>query len=332
MSSRLQIKAIVPSFALAFILIALGIWGVLSSFSYDQIADALKQSRPEWIVLGVSAGVLGSLCKAIRWRYQIQASGGQVSVFAAFTSIMFGLSCDFVAPRVGEVARAYVVREESRLPLSVLIGALITDRGTDLIFLLLVMALAVLSGAYSFGAAGFALPFSKWAIVLGLVALLITGAILWSRSARLARFRIKVLALLRGIRSGIAGIFHSPYCLHFIGLGFLTWLGYYLQTWLGMKAFFLGTGLDSHHAALFIFVSGLIGMLIPIQGGVGSYHLLVSAAIVSLGGDPVKGLAFATLLHLVYSLATIAIGILSWLIWKTMRPSKITKITTLRKV
>jgi uncharacterized membrane protein YbhN (UPF0104 family) len=332
MISRLQLRAIVPSLALAIILIALGIWGVLSNFNYDQIKDALKQSRPEWIVMGISAGVLGSLCKALRWRYQIQASGGQVSIFAAFTSIMFGLSCDFLAPRIGEVARAYVVREESRLPLSVLVGALITDRGTDLLFLLLVMAVAVFSGAYSLGTSGLTLPFSTWVIALVLGALLITGIALWSRSARHVRFWTKALTLFQGIKSGIVGIFHSPYSLHFIGLCFLTWLGYYLQTSLSMKAFFLGSAIDSHHAALFIFVSGLIGMLIPIQGGVGSYHLLVSAAIVSLGGDPMKALAFATLLHLAYSLATIAIGILSWLIWKSMRPSKTKRMTTFGKV
>ncbi|HQV01533.1 MAG TPA: hypothetical protein PLO59_10260, partial [Bacteroidia bacterium] len=67
------------------------------------------------------------------------------------------------------------------------------------------------------------------------------------------------------------------------------------------------------NASLFILVAGGLGMTAPVQGGIGAYHLLVSAALVLFGVAYEDGLAFATLLHTAQMLQIVVLGLLALL-------------------
>jgi hypothetical protein len=65
------------------------------------------------------------------------------------------------------------------------------------------------------------------------------------------------------------------------------------------------------NAALFVLVAGGLGMTAPVQGGIGAYHLLVSAALVLFDVVYIDGLAFATLLHTAQMIQIVALGLLA---------------------
>jgi glycosyltransferase 2 family protein len=61
-------------------------------------------------------------------------------------------------------------------------------------------------------------------------------------------------------------------------------------------------------AAFYISVAAALGFVIPVPGGIGAYHYLVSKALEVIGYSPELGTAFATIIHSGQSLMFIATG------------------------
>jgi uncharacterized membrane protein YbhN (UPF0104 family) len=82
----------------------------------------------------------------------------------------------------------------------------------------------------------------------------------------------------------------------FFLLTFLIWAMYYLMSYVvvfSMKE----TASLGPLAGLVILTAGGLGMTAPVQGGIGTYHALVSNALVLYGISYSDGVIFATLLH-----------------------------------
>jgi hypothetical protein len=75
-------------------------------------------------------------------------------------------------------------------------------------------------------------------------------------------------------------------------------------------------------AALFLLVAGGIGMSAPVQGGIGTYHLLVSQGLVLYGVVVEDGLAFAFMLHGLQLILVIVLGITSLFLLFSVRKNK----------
>jgi hypothetical protein len=75
-------------------------------------------------------------------------------------------------------------------------------------------------------------------------------------------------------------------------------------------------------AALFLLVAGGLGMSAPVQGGIGTYHLLVSQGLVLYGVVVEDGLAFAFMLHGLQLILVIVLGIASLFLLFSARKNK----------
>ena len=64
--------------------------------------------------------------------------------------------------------------------------------------------------------------------------------------------------------------------------------------------------------ALFLMVVGSFGWVMPVQGGLGAFHFLVSMALTAMYGIPqTQGVVFATISHETQSLVMIVFGFIS---------------------
>lgn len=61
-------------------------------------------------------------------------------------------------------------------------------------------------------------------------------------------------------------------------------------------------------AGLTILVMGGLGMAAPVQGGIGTYHALVSSVLVLYGIKETDGVLFATILHTTQTIAVLVVG------------------------
>ena len=75
-------------------------------------------------------------------------------------------------------------------------------------------------------------------------------------------------------------------------------------------------GLD----ALFLMVVGALGWVVPVQGGFGAYHFIVSMTLVPIYGfDKSTGLIFATLSHESQIVQMLLCGLLALISWAFYR-------------
>ena len=66
-------------------------------------------------------------------------------------------------------------------------------------------------------------------------------------------------------------------------------------------------------AGILIMVIGGIAMSAPVQGGIGTYHFLVSQALLLYGIANADGIVFATMVHTWQLIISVTLGLIGWL-------------------
>lgn len=75
---------------------------------------------------------------------------------------------------------------------------------------------------------------------------------------------------------------------------------------------------------VFILVAGTLGMIAPVQGGIGAFHVIVSLALGMYGIAREDGFSFATIQHGSQSLFAILLGAISLLlVYKSLKMHKV---------
>jgi len=315
------------SFVLAAGLLGLALYGV----DLSTMVEAFRQADWRWLAPLVVLVLGSNLCRAWRWQVLIDAlpttpnletldEGDPTktnTLEASFSSIMIGYMVNYVAPRLGEIARTANMAARSSFRFSSLFGTVVSERifDTAVLGFALLSAIALLFDRLSvlqkqfFGPAWenlSSLPL-RW-LLLGGVGLLVLLGILavvlrrglsredsalhrvWTETLRpaLVSFREGLLTLLRSPRRG--AILVST-----VGM----WGGYTLMAYIPLRMLDLagpyGIGLVDGWILMAI---GALGMLVPTPGGIGSYHYITREALVHLYGVPAEpALTYAVLAH-----------------------------------
>ena len=93
---------------------------------------------------------------------------------------------------------------------------------------------------------------------------------------------------------------------------FYIWTCYFFMIYICFFAFPFTKDL-SIAEGLFIMAAAAIGYLVPVPGGIGAYHYLVTMALVVLGRTYEQGLAFATVVHTTQTLMMVSTGVVGFL-------------------
>jgi len=234
---------------------------------------------------------------------------------------MVGYLANLAFPRLGEITRCGALSKSARIPFDQLLGTVILERALDVVCLFAALVITALVEADRLGsfvmekivgpigvkAASLLHSPLLWAGVLVVVVL----AAWWFRSRReeegthtlAGRFRDLVRGVIRGLRS--IRTLEKPWTFLFHTL--LIWTLYYYMAYACFFALPATSDL-SWRAALFVLVAGGIGMSVPVQGGIGAYHLLVSQGLILYGILQQHAMAFATLVHTSQVLLVVVIG------------------------
>ncbi len=315
------------SFGLAVGLLALALYGV----DLQTMVDAFWQADWRWLAPLVVLTLASNLCRAWRWQVLIDAlpttpdveTLGETdptetnTLEASFSSIMIGYMVNYVAPRLGEIARVANMSARSAFRFSSLFGTVVSERIFDTAVLglallstvgLLFDRIAVLREQFLSPAWAnlTALPLS-WVLGGSVALVVLVGGLglllrrdlsdensavhrLWADTVKpaLLSFREGMLTLLRSPRRG--AILVST-----VGM----WGGYTLMAYLPLRMLDLagpyGLGLVD---AWILMAIGALGMLVPTPGGIGSYHYITREALVHLYGVPAEpALTYAVLAH-----------------------------------
>ena len=306
---------------------------VLLYFSFREVewadfAEGLKDCRWEYILLSMAAGAFAFWLRALRWRRLLLPIDDSITRITTFNGINIGNISNFVFPRIGEFVRCGVITrrsvpadprtpEHKKASYDKVLGTVVLERSWELLVMLILLAVVVVGGFDRFG--GFfveqiwtpmtaRLDFSIWWLVAVLtLAAAGCGYCLW-RFRDSNRFCSKVWGIFRGILQGFASCMKMEQKWLFFAYTALIWMTYWFMAastvW---AAPFLGdlTVID----ALFLSLVGGLGFAVPVPGGIGAFHFIISLALAGLYGIPMEmGIIYATLSHTSQAITQIIFG------------------------
>ena len=314
----------IGSFVLAGGLLALAVYGV----DMDNIWTAFREADYRWL-LPLVVLVLGSnLFRAWRWQILVEAlpapeeqaedaPSSSRMLEASFSSVMIGYMVNYVAPRMGEVARTANLSARTRHRFSSIFGTVVSERIFDTAVLgaALLSAVGLLFNRLDVLREQFVAPAwtrlqsisLDWLAggVVGLLLVLVlavggTRRLLQREDSWLGRIwttTLKPAAV--SFQEGMATLVSSPRRGAIVVSTVGMWAGYLLMAYLPFRMLHLaepyGIGILDAWALMAI---GAIGILVPSPGGIGSYHYITEQALVHLYGVPsAEALTYAFLAH-----------------------------------
>lgn len=298
------------------------------------LVDSLRKARWNFIVAALLLSLLSHLVRAHRWTLLLNpVSERPVSTARCFYALMVGYFFNLLLPRVGEVVRCVHLQRLGGPKGEESFGTVISERLFDLLMFLLLTLVAVALSINRFGAflrdqvftpffdnlrsngPGLALILLLAAMTAG-VTLLLLG---W-RGYLGKRFQGWLHGFSHGIIRGIRSVLSLERPLLFITDTLLLWLLYWAMTWMIVLSFPTSAGLPLS-SSLILLVVGTFGMLIPVQGGIGSYHLAVMLWLEVEGLTRTEGLALATISHGLQMLIMLVVPALLYLYYLVRKPT-----------
>ena len=316
------------SASLAIILL----WFSFRGVEWDQFWHALARVNWAFVLISMVAGSVAFWLRALRWRRLLLPLDGSISRTTAFNGVNIANISNFVFPRLGEFVRCGVVVRRSQPvdasdPLNKkasyekVLGTVVLERAWELLVMLLLLVVVVVGGFDRYGpffVDEIWVPMSQkfganmWFAVLGSLTLLGMSLFWLLRLRESNAFCRKVWSIFRGIGQGLATCMKMEQKWLFFAYTLLIWMMYWLMSASTMWAAPFLEGLNVVDA-LFLSLVGGLGFAIPVPGGIGAYHYVISLALLGVYGIPVEiGVVYATLSHASQAITQILFGLGSY--------------------
>ena len=319
-----QILKYAVSASLAFVLLYFSFRDV----EWADFMEGLKSCRWEFILLSMAAGSFAFWLRAVRWRKLLLPIDNSITRITAFNGINIGNISNFVFPRIGEFIRCGVITrrsepvspddpEHKKASYDKVLGTVVLERSWELLVMLLLLAVVVVGGFNRFG--GFfveqiwtpmaqRLDFSMWWIVAVLVLAGAAGCFALWRYRDTNPVFSKVWGIFRGILQGFASCLKMERKWMFFAYTAFIWMTYWLMAASTVWAAPFLSDLDLIDA-LFLSLVGGLGFAVPVPGGIGAFHFIISLALSGIYGIPTElGIIYAPLSHTSQAITQIFFG------------------------
>lgn len=293
--------------------------------NFNELMLEFKQVNLLYILLSVVSGYLAVLSRGYRWTLLLHSLGHRVKWTDAAHAVGVGYLVNLGVPRAGEVARCTSLYKVAKVPVDKMLGTVIVERVIDLVMMLFFFLLTIIFqyenlmnflGATQDGMTGTEPSqqgnnFIYWGLA-AVVLMALVLALLWKRIVAHPKF-VKIRGFIRGIQEGFKTVFSMERKGLFIAHTLFIWLNYYFMVYICVFAMSATEALTLSDG-LFIMMSASLGIVVPVPGGIGAYHYLVTLAMGILGIASQTGFAFATIVHASQTLMLIAAGLVGLLV------------------
>lgn len=311
------------------LILSLGITGYIlhnssKTTDWNQIWEALKNFKYEWILLSILLSLFSHGLRAYRWAMLLGTNGTRPSTWTAFLAVMACYLGNMAIPRLGEVARCTIMKEEHNIPVTFSLGTVITDRLLDL-FMLMLLTIFLITMQFNLLKSYFSqfiddkLPFliTLWpylvlAGILGfLVILFVIRKSKKENNPKSIYFKIKekTTELISGVKAIKKVANPLGFWISTLGI----WVLYFAMLYV-ISFGYAPTDELSFMAGIAVLVMGSLGMAAPVNNGIGAYQALVASILVIYGIAHGDGYVFAVVSHGSQVVSVILIGFLSLLI------------------
>lgn len=277
-----------------------------------------------WVLAAILIGIFSYICRAARWQIIIEPLGHKPAFTDTYNAVMVGYLANLALPRIGEITRCGVLNKTSKLPFDKLIGTVVVERIFDLLFLILSVMTVVFIRMDVFGAflsekvwqpfsRGFVSLFGQrmllLIILLSIIAVVVLIYIFGDSLKNIGAVK-KVKSLARGFVEGIKSGMKMKHRWMFLFYSLLITFSYWMMSYTIMLAI-PETAKLTLIDALFLYILGGLGWVVPAQGGFGSFHLIVATGLGIYGIGFDQGIIFATISHESQVLFMLILGFIS---------------------
>lgn len=317
------------------------LWFSFKDVNWSDFIVGLKSCRWEFVLLSMLIGALSYFLRSLRWRELLLPIDPSTKISTCFNAINICYIVNMVLPRVGELVRCgYITADSSedsegrkRASYDKVLGTMVVDRLWDVLSMGLIAVVVFLCLWNRFGPffvesifdpLSAKLDFSLGWVFAALAILLASAIYLIIRFRDKSRFCGKICSMFSGIGQGLSSCLHMKSWWKFLLYTLLVWCCYWMTSatilWAvqGMDSAAFSpelsgaiSGLSTLNIwdALFLMMVGAISSLVPVPGGFGAFHYLVSMALMTVYGIPFEiAIIFATLSHESQTITQIIFG------------------------
>jgi uncharacterized protein (TIRG00374 family) len=232
---------------------------------------------------------------------------------------MIGYLTNMLVPRAGELARCGVLAKTDDLQMGKLFGTVILERTVDLLFLVFTIFLAFVIERNLFiqlfsELVSLTTLMEKLAqylpIFIGGLLVLVIFFYFAFQKYRDNNIFVKLRHFIRDLIKGVVSIQKVQNQFGFWGSSFAIWIIYFITLVLVAWAI-PSTANLSLISLLMVMVMGSIGMVAPVQGGIGTFHALVAFILIAYGLSEEEGKIFAVIVHSSQVLTIVILGLVA---------------------
>ena len=315
-----QLKNIIK-YAVSAALAGALLWFSFRDVEWASFVESLRSCRWEFVLLSMAAGSFAFWLRALRWRRLLLPISPEVSRTTAFNGINIGNISNFVFPRIGEFVRCGVITRRSTATYDKVLGTVVLERSWELLVMLLLLAAVLVGGAERFGtffvdeiwtpiASRFSL--GMWPVAMLIVIFMCAAGYAVWHFRKTSRFCAKIVGIIRGLLQGFSSCLRMEKKWLFFAYTAAIWATYWLMAASTMWAVPFIHGLDLLDA-LFLSLVGGLGFAVPVPGGIGAFHFIISLALSAIYGIPPEtGVLYATISHTSQAVTQVFFGLGSY--------------------
>lgn len=292
-------------------------WYLYSHLDIRQIGVILQSEiNYFWIAVSMVIGLMSHMFRALRWRLQLQTLGTDPSVRVLANAVFGMYAMNLLIPRVGEVWRCTYLARREKMSFTQVLGSMISERLCDTLtlgFLTVITFFLQMKVFRDFLRKFPTIEETLWNLLttpwLYIIVICASGLLIWLFLKKTEnKWVLKMKAVVKNLWYGFRTILRMKKVSKFLLYTVAIWFCYFFELYICFFAF------DAMHhlgalAAMTLFVMGSLSMGIPVQGGVGPWHLAVIATLSIYGIEENVAGAFALVAHGSQMLLIILLGI-----------------------
>ena len=244
---------------ITFVLLAIAVFAGLALYGdLPELLDQIASFPVAYWFMALGLALVNYLFRLARWQCYLRLLGVRIGLGDSAVIFVAGLSMAISPGRVGELAKSYFLKEKLDVPVALSSSAVIAERITDLISVLLLSLWGLTLVPYG------------WAIALAILALFGLFALLvlssWgSDKLLLLPLPQRWRRFLDTSRSAFRQVFSVKPLAMALALGLLAWFAEGCALWLVLHG--LGESVSLGHAISIYCVATLLGAITMLPGG-----------------------------------------------------------------
>ncbi len=287
---------------------------VFNNIDLNLFLERLDNLDYSWIYLSMFVSIFEHVVRGYRWNLLMQTKQTNLSTYITTHILIVSYFFALFIPRFNDFVRCYLISKTNDIKVSSSLGTVVSERIFDLISLLIISLLFFII-EFDLFTNFFStyiitnISFDVYYLIIFFFVITVIISFLYYLNKKSDAFSSKFSEFKKGVLSVNKYYKNKKFLLSTL----ILWIIYFLM---GYVIFFSleETSSLAISSGIAVLVAGSLGMVVPVNAGIGAYHFLVASILMSYNINYETGLFFATILHTSQIICLALLGIVSSLI------------------